>query len=131
MSKDRKRKLRVAVQFDPGFSKSSVASGVERQRSISYFALDFTKEGQDGSVDEIEGRRRLAMMIQARERALAPWCPECNVHKCPRLEKGVKDSPYDNMCGICSKVAAQHGPRQILKWHDHYCGACSNPKKEE
>jgi hypothetical protein len=122
------RKQKVVVQFDEGFVKSQASASNGKAGGTKYHAhyeLDFTKEGQVEDLDEQDRKRILAMMIQARERALAPWCPECNVHKVGRISK-EKDAPYDNMCGICSRISAEFGPREVLTRHNNYCGSCSN-----
>jgi hypothetical protein len=112
------KKRRVAVDFSPMSLEVATQRGPDVQRPDSHASLDFTVEGCVGNLDDIENRRKLAIMLSARRRAALPWCPECNVHKC---------GEGDNLCGICSKVAAEHGPRKILELHNKYCSSCQRP----
>lgn len=117
MSKHKhKRKKTYAVEYGPDM-KTALAPNVPFSGN-KIQELDFSKEGSVGDLNDMERRRRLAIMLSAAKRAALPWCPECNVHKC--LEG-------DNLCGICSKIAAEHGPRKILELHNSYCGACQRP----
>jgi len=124
MSRKKKRKLSSTVVYDPGLLEARRVEmpGVELIGQ-SHCALQFGSGGTPEAVNQegLEGRRKLAIMLSAIERKSRPWCPECNVH---RVSKSKEDI-LDVMCGICSRVAAEYGPRNILKWHDHFCGSCS------
>jgi hypothetical protein len=119
MSKHKQRKSPVTVAFDPGLKSSSANGEKVKYSGNKIQELDFSKtSGAVADLDDMESRQSLAIMLSAIKRAKLPWCPECNIHK------AVED---DNLCGICSKIAAEHGPRGILELHNKYCSSCQRP----
>ncbi len=102
MSNER-RAPKVVVQFDPGLG--APAKGVKvKYTGTKSPELDFTKEGCEFDLDELERRQKLAIMLSAIERKNRPWCPHCNIRKVSRNSKDP-GSPLDGMCGICAKKA--------------------------
>lgn len=93
----------MVVQFAPGLTAPAkgVAGHKSKYSGTKIQELDFTKEGCEFDLDELERRQKLAIMLSAIERKNRPWCPHCNIRKVSRNSKDPS-APLDSMCGLCA-----------------------------
>ncbi len=123
-------KKRVKVVYDQGFSNSGSYTPAGRQKMMAHQQLAFTDGGTvHVDPDEMDAKRRMAMLFAKKDKAERPWCPVCNVHKVGRVGKGL-DAPLDNVCTACGKASAAHGPRKAFEYHMAFCGWCGRKKEE-